>query len=112
MSYVASRDWPARKAKLDAVYAWMVAELGGVCGAGCDPELGCGGTEDLQLHHKNGKTWTANKVGPLRRMYLLCVDFLLGRLGVLCRTCNQVDGAKKQTWYKWRKKEEETAAPF
>lgn len=108
MSYLAARDWPARKAKLDAVYAWMVAELGGVCGANCDPELGCGSRFDLQLHHKNGKPWTASKVGPLKRLKMLAVDFVCDRLGVLCAECNRRDGVKNQQWYRKQK----TPAPF
>jgi hypothetical protein len=104
--YLAKRDWPARKAKLDAIYALMVADLGGYCGAKCDEELGCGSRSDLQLHHLNGKDWTANKVGPLKRMKLLLDDWLRDRLGVLCRQCNQLDGAKLQGFYADKKTQE------
>jgi hypothetical protein len=89
----------------------MVSELGGVCGAGCDSELGCGSRMDLQLHHKDGKTWAASKVGPLKRIRLLCEDFVRDRLGVLCRRCNQRGGAQKQVFYRHRKVEQEPA-PF
>jgi hypothetical protein len=89
-------------------YRYMVEQLGGYCGAGVS-ELGCGATTDLQLHHVDGKAWTANKVGPLVRSRRLFEDFLMGRLGVLCRECNQRDGAQRWRHYRARK---EAPAPF
>jgi len=106
--YVAKRDWPPRRKVLAEQYAYMVEHLGGYCGA-CVPEMGCGSKTDLQLHHIDGKEWAANKVGPKRRGYLLFVDFLMGRLGVLCRDCNQRDGSQRKRYYLEKKTAE---APF
>jgi hypothetical protein len=103
--------WEARKAKIAEVYAYMVETLGGYCGASCtDHELGCGAKTDLQLHHNDGKSWEANKVGPLKRIKRLVEDFIFDRLGVLCRECNQTDGGRKTAYYRQRRKEQR--APF
>lgn len=104
VSYLAKRDWPPRREVLAEQYRYMVDMLGGYCGAGV-PELGCGARENLQLHHIDGKTWTANKVGPLVRARLLFEDFLLGRLGVLCAECNLEDGRRKRDYYRAKKEE-------
>jgi hypothetical protein len=110
--YVASRDWPKRRAQLAEVYAYMIEVSGGYCGAGCDPELGCGARSDLQLHHLEGKPWTANKVGPLLRMRMLADDFVRGRLGVLCGDCNLADGHKHAAVYRAKKTQVDSTVPF
>jgi len=78
-------------------------------GAGCDPELGCGATADLQLHHKAGCAWTHNRVGPLKRARLYALDFVQGRLGVLCGACNLADGRANKALYHAVK---DSGAPF
>jgi hypothetical protein len=83
----------------------MVDTLGGYCGASCDRELGCGTKHELQLHHNEGKTWRSRDVGPLKRIKLTVIDFLLGRLGVLCKSCNESDGGHKTEWYRKRKED-------
>lgn len=100
-----AREWSARKARLAARVAEMIRQLGAYCGAGCDPELGCGATDGLQLHHKTGKPWRSREVGPLRRLRLTEVDFARGDLGVLCSRCNATDGGVKTPFYRARKVE-------
>jgi hypothetical protein len=107
------RHWEKRKRKIAVVYAMMVADLGGYCGANCPEGLGCGARSDrdatspLQLHHLVGAEWRHHKVGPLRRLFMYCTDWLLGKLGVLCADCNRQHGGEHTQVFSRRRRERE-----
>lgn len=58
--------------------------LGGKCVSCDEPKL-----RKLEFHHKNGKSWTANKVGPLRRIQTYEREAAEGLICLLCRDCHR-----------------------
>ena len=62
----------------------LIQLLGGRC-------TKCGGTEELEFHHPNGRNWTPSKLNRWTRINRYWQDFVAGRLGLLCRSHNAHD---------------------
>lgn len=73
------RHW-ARKA-----YATLIRQLGGCCSR-------CGSTDDLSIHHPNGRDWRLEKVEWSARISIYRREAKEGKLGVLCMQCNRLIG--------------------
>lgn len=77
----------------------LIFLLGGVCKK-------CGSDEQLEFHHKYGRTWEARKCSRLRRMVLYFRDYDKGLLTILCHNCNKAIGKYRcvSGYYKSRRK--------
>lgn len=79
-------EWQARLGKCHALRDKMRRELGGKCS-----KRGCGVTDDLQFNHTRGRSWEPSRCNMVQRMRLYYMDFVSGRLSLLCRKHNIED---------------------
>lgn len=86
------KEWLRTKAKLEVRRQTLVKKLGGVC-PNPDNNPNCTPTENLELHHLEGKDWDPRSMSPQMRMKLYEQEHELGRIGLLCKSCNSKDGA-------------------
>lgn len=67
----------------------LIRVLGGEC-------VECGGTQDLQFDHTDGRDWHLRKRNRLQRLRLHWRDAERGLVRLLCRPCNSYDGRWRQ----------------
>jgi len=92
------KEWLNTKKKLEFRRQIIITKLGGTC-LNPDNNPNCTPTENLELHHLEGKDWDPRAMSPQMRMKQYEQDFKLGRLGVLCKSCNSKDGANNKDFY-------------
>lgn len=76
------------------VKAVLILVLGGEC-----DNVDCGERSliALEVHHPNGRGWSAKHENSFYRVFRYCDEFKSGvKLGVLCRSHNAVDGWARQ----------------
>jgi hypothetical protein len=71
----------------------LIAQLGGVCEDGF-----CFETERLEFDHPEGRDWEPRRLSRLQRIARYEADAAGGRLRLLCRSHNAIDGNGRR-WF-------------
>ena len=86
-----AKEWQRTMDKARAQRDEMRKGLGGKCSW----KGGCSETEDLQFNHTKGRSWEPSRCNYRQRMRLYYLDFLSGRLSLLCRPHNIADARER-----------------
>lgn len=93
------QEWLRTKSKIQIRRDKICTELGGIC-------KNCGTTDNLELHHVDGKSWDPVKMSPQMRIKQYEQDHSNGLIDLLCKSCNGRDGAYNKDYYSAIRKEE------
>lgn len=74
--------WHLVPESLEQRRAALIAALGGVCER-------CKSTEDLDVHHKYGKSWRSNELSRFQRLARYEQDAREGLVILLCKDCHE-----------------------
>lgn len=73
-----------RKADVRRRRLILMHALGCVC-----EQCGCDDVGRLEFHHKQPRTWIAAELSDTTRQRMYEKDYVAGKLGLLCSTCNK-----------------------
>ena len=89
-------EWQKTAEKARALRDEMRAKLGGRCQWNEGKKEQCPRTTGLEFDHPQGRSWQPRRTNMMTRMRLYRMALESGRLRLLCRPHNAIDGQRRQ----------------
>jgi hypothetical protein len=89
-------EWQRTREKADRLRAEMREKLGGRCQYHAGKKDHCPKRTGLEFDHPEGRSWQPRRTNMMVRMRLYKMALDAGKLGLLCRRHNAIDGNRRR----------------